>query len=322
MWVSSAPLRVSLAGGGTDLPTYARRFGGAVLGSATNMRVTVVGDAPDAGQEGVTTCFDPNAFTREALTRHWDETPLRLRSLADVPDGTGLGSSAAFTVALVGGLRGGSAEPAELAEEAARIEIEGLGRSVGRQDHYLAALGGFRLLRFGVDGAGRDTVEVEPVELAPGTMQRLDRELVLYATGGARDAGRMLAGQAQRTSDGDRETLGRLHQIKELTGVVAQALARGAAEALGPLLAAQWELKRGLGAQVSTPRIDRAYATALCAGATGGRLVGAGGAGYLLLHVPPPVATPVREALGALGATEQPFRFSRTGWRWSVGGVG
>ncbi|QIZ01983.2 hypothetical protein HEP87_37895 [Streptomyces sp. S1D4-11] len=176
MWVSSAPLRISLAGGGTDLPGYALRFGGTVLGAGTDLRVTVVGRRARRST-GIRVCLDScghaesaqelaNPFAREAMLRHWDGTPLDLFSTGDVPGATGMGSSAAFCVSLVAGLSTEPLDASSLARAASDIEIQGLGRPVGRQDHYLSALGGFRLLHFHRDG----TVEVEDVAvLKPGS---------------------------------------------------------------------------------------------------------------------------------------------------------
>ncbi|MER6331791.1 hypothetical protein ACF09H_14140 [Streptomyces sp. NPDC014983] len=319
MWVSSAPLRVSLAGGGTDLPGYAARFGGAVFGAGTDLRVTVVGRRARRAT-GIRVCLDScghaesaeelaNPFAREAMRRHWDGTPLDLFSSGDVPGATGMGSSAAFCVSLVAGL---SAEPLDarsLAWAASDIEIEGLGRPVGRQDHYLSALGGFRLLHFHRDGS----VEVEDVDVPAEHARGLGAELLLFHTGTSRDAGAVLSDQAGGTERGDRDTTRRLHEIKDLTAPLKEAVLQGRFGEVGRLLGRHWELKRGLGARVSLPRIDRAYDDALAAGATGGKLLGAGGGGFLLLHVPLAGQARVREVLAAHGMREQPFAFDTRG---------
>ncbi|MFJ8004012.1 GHMP family kinase ATP-binding protein [Streptomyces fagopyri] len=320
MWVSSAPLRISLAGGGTDLPGYARRFGGTVLGAGTDLRVTVMGRRARR-PAGIRVCLDScghaesaqelaNPFAREAMLRHWDGAPVDLFSTGDVPGATGMGSSAAFCVALIAGLS--AAKPLDacsLAAAAGDIEIHGLGRPVGRQDHYLSALGGFRLLHFHRDG----TVDVEDVVVPPETQRRLGEELLLFHTGTSRDAGEILGDQAGGTERGDRDTTHRLHEIKDLTAPLHDALTQGKSTEVGRLLGRHWELKRGLGPRVSLPRIDRAYEDALAAGATGGKLLGAGGGGFLLLHVLPDRQPVVRDVLTAHGMPEQPFAFDTRG---------
>ncbi len=321
MWISSAPLRISLAGGGTDVPSYAERFGGMVLGATIDLRVTVVG-RPARTHTHVRACLDTcsstaaggavaNPFAREALRRHWDGGPLELASFADVPGGSGLGSSSAFSVALLAGLEGGRLGPAAAAEAASAIEMQGLGRPVGRQDQYLSAFGGFRMLRFSREGG----VEVEEVPVDEGFVRQLDEELLLFFTGTTRDAGDVLGEQNARVGGSDRDAEGRLHEIKSLTPPALDALKNNDATALGEVLGRHWNLKRRLGSRVSLPAVDRAYADALEAGASGGKLLGAGGGGYLLLHARDAVRAQVRAAVTAHGFTEQPFRFDGRGVR-------
>ncbi|KUN00437.1 hypothetical protein AQI95_34635 [Streptomyces yokosukanensis] len=320
MWISSAPLRISLAGGGTDVPSYARRFGGRVLGATIDLRVTVVGRRATAHRH-IRACLDEcsttargdvtNPFAREALNRHWDGTALDLASFADVPGGSGLGSSSAFSVALVAGLEGGRLTAGEAAEAASSIEMHGLGRPVGRQDQYLSAYGGFRVLDFHRDGA----VTVEEVPVDAEFVHRLDEELLLFFTGRTRDAGEVLGEQNARVAHSDRDAERRLHEIKALTPLALDALKNSDAPALGQVLGAHWELKRQLGSKVSLPCVERAYADALDAGAGGGKLLGAGGGGYFLLHAPATAREQVRTAMAAHGFTEQPFRFDDRGAR-------
>ncbi|HEV3171109.1 MAG TPA: hypothetical protein VGZ32_12245 [Actinocrinis sp.] len=319
MWISSAPLRISLAGGGTDLPSYAHRFGGTVLGSAIDLRVTVVGHTGSA-YRGIRACLDDcahtdipdtqaNPFAREVLRAHWDGLPLRLASFGDVPGGSGLGSSSAFCVALVAGLSQQPLTAESLARAAGDIETRSLGRPVGRQDHYLAAYGGVRQLHFDRSGG----VEVEGVAVDPETLRKLDDELLLFFTGTVRDAGEVLAAQHERVMGGDRDAERRLHEIKELTTAARKALTDGDTVALGAVLGRHWELKRGLSAGVSLPLVDRAYGDALASGAVGGKLLGAGGGGFLLVHAPAYAVGDVRAAVTAHGFTERTFRMSAKG---------
>ncbi|MFD0055030.1 GHMP family kinase ATP-binding protein [Streptomyces sp. NPDC005047] len=320
MWISSAPLRISLAGGGTDVPGYARRFGGLVLGATTDLRVTVVG-RPAGTHRHIRACLDEcsstagagitNPFAREALSRHWDGSPLDLASFADVPGGSGLGSSSAFSVALVAGLEGGALTQDQAAEAASSIEMHGLGRPVGRQDQYLSAHGGFRTIDFHRDG----TVAVEEVPVDEEFVHRLDEELLLFFTGRTRDAGEVLGEQNARVAHSDRDAERRLHAIKALTPLALDALKNNDATALGQVLGAHWELKRHLGSRVSLPSVERAYADALDAGASGGKLLGAGGGGYFLVHSRAACRDEVRTAMATHGFTEQPFRFDTRGVR-------
>lgn len=328
MLISSAPLRISLAGGGTDLPSYARQHEGVVLGAAIDRRVAVMVSSSvttATTREGVRACLDTcargtdlptlrNPFARAAVERHWDGRPLEIVSMGDVPGGTGIGSSAAFCVAVVGALASDSVrDPVHLAEAAAQIEMGALGRPVGGQDHYLSALGGFRLMRFRRDG----TTSVEPVDVPTRTRERLDRELMLFFTGVTRDAASILSAQDSHSRAADAQVLQRLHGIKALTDDMLQALAAGDCAAVGALLHAHWELKRGLSPKVSLSRVDAFYTEARACGATGGKLLGAGGGGYVLLHVPEPAQPEVRALAADHSFLEEPFRFDLTGHRLS-----
>jgi D-glycero-alpha-D-manno-heptose-7-phosphate kinase len=319
VWVSSAPLRISLAGGGTDLPAYARRFGGAVIGVTVDLRTTVVG-WPRGGRSAIHACLDTcvdagdprelaNPFAREVLRAHWDGRPVTVASFAEAPAGTGLGSSAAYCVAMIAGLAGPGLPDVELAEAAAAIEIAALNRPVGKQDHYLCALGGFQFLRFGTGGS----VQVERITPHPDVVRRLDAELMLFSTGITRDAGTVLAAQESRVQARDAGTESRLHEIKELTSVVRDALGSGDVDQLGHALGRHWQIKKRLSSRVSLPAVDRAYEDAIEAGATGGKLLGAGGGGHLLLHAPERVQAGVRAVLAAHGLREQPFRLDHRG---------
>jgi D-glycero-alpha-D-manno-heptose-7-phosphate kinase len=320
--ISTAPLRLSLAGGGTDLPSYASRKGGIVVGAAIDLGVTVVRRARRAGP-GIRACLDgcsvyqdgrevDNPFARVALRRHWGGEPVELVSFGDIPSASGMGSSAAFCVALVGAFEGDCVDPVGIAERASAIETTGLGRPVGKQDHYLSALGGFQMLRFGRDGR----VEAQPIEVPPQRVRALDAELLLFFTGIRRDAAAVLALQDRRLNDGDADVGRRLDEIKELTGAMCDVLI-GGVSGMGALLARHWELKQGLSPAVSPPTVRAAYADACAAGATGGKLVGAGGGGHLLLHVPPDHQPEVRAVMERHAFIERDFTLGGPGIRVS-----
>jgi D-glycero-alpha-D-manno-heptose-7-phosphate kinase len=319
LWISSAPLRISLAGGGTDLPAYASRFGGAVLGVTTSLRTTVIGNL-GGGRTAIRACLDTcmdaqqphelsNPFAREAMRAYWDGRPMTLVSTSDVRGGTGVGSSAAFCVALIAGLTGARLTAAQLAEAAAAIEIDAMNRPVGKQDHYLSALGGFQFLRFGKGGG------VQSEQITPDTdvVRRLESELMLFSTGITRHASTVLEAQHSRLTAGDTDTEASLHEIKELTVLVRDALANGDTEQIGTALGLHWEAKKKLSTRVTLPEIDRAYEDAVAAGATGGKVLGAGGGGYLLMHVNDTARSDVREVFAKHDMPEQSFRLDDRG---------
>ena len=297
---------MSLVGGGTDLPSYASRFGGAVVGTSIDIRVVVSGDADRPRRNHYRVDLATNPFAREMLRRYGTGVPPAITSFCRVPAGTGLGSSAAFCVALIAGLSAVPLSGIELAEAAAAIEIDALRRPVGKQDHYLCALGGFHHLRFARDG----TVEVEPIVLRPAVAARLDAELLLFSTGVRRDAGQVLAGQ---NSGADPAIDRRLHQIKELSDEVADALRTGDTIRIGRAIGQHWQLKKQLSDRVSLPAVEQAYRDAIAAGATGGKILGAGGGGYLLMHAGEQAQADVRAVMAEHAMREQPFRFGRRG---------
>lgn len=318
MLISRAPLRISLAGGGTDLPAFAERYGGLVLGTTIDQYVTVVRRNRLAGT-GYRLCLDRcevvdaiedavNPFARAALRRFWDGRPLEVASFGDVPSGTGLGSSAAFAVALLGALHPdlGAWRLAELASE---LEIEDLARPVGRQDQYLSALGGLRVLSIQRGG----TVTSEVLAASPETIERLERELLLFYTGVRRDAAGVLAAQNERLSGAEEDVDALLRKIKSVAADVIDALRRGDTDTLGSGLDRHWRLKRRLSRAVTLGQVDVALDKARAAGATGGKLLGAGGGGYLLVHCPEPRQPAVRRAVNSVGFVERRFSFDFRG---------
>lgn len=320
--ITKAPLRISLAGGGTDLPGYADRFGGAVVGIAIDRYVGVTlfprpfGGGVDAFWEYHDRAADAgglrNAFGKAVLERHGAGRPVQVSTFSDVPSGTGAGGSAAFAVALLHALRhraGAEADPLALAEDAARIEMVDLGRPVGKQDHYLSALGGLRSLRIGRDRS----VAADGLTVGKLMRDHLDEGLLLFAVGVRRDAGSVLAQQNAGVRSGGPEVLRSMHAIRELVDPMIEAFAADRPDRVGPLLDAHWRAKSRLGSRVSNPRVDDLYRTALAHGADGGKLLGAGGGGFLLVSCPPGTQDAVRGAMAAAGAPELPFRFSPEG---------
>jgi D-glycero-alpha-D-manno-heptose-7-phosphate kinase len=312
---SRAPLRISLGGGGTDLPSYYREHGGFLVSGAIDkyvymlthtvfqqryrMKYSELEEVDEIGQIR-------HPILRETLLRHWRGSPLEIASVADVPAGTGMGSSGAYTVCLLKGLaraRRTSITAGALAEAACEIEIDVLGEPVGKQDPYVAAHGGICAYTFHSDGG----VDVEPLELDPAVLRRLRDHLLLFYTGEARSASKVLADQDERSKAGDKEMLENLHRTKELGRLSYELLRAGDLEAYAELMHEHWEHKRQRSPGMSGERIDRMYMLARRSGAIGGKLVGAGGGGFLLVYARRPEDT--RQALAAAGASELTFDF-------------
>jgi D-glycero-alpha-D-manno-heptose-7-phosphate kinase len=316
---SRAPLRISLGGGGTDLPSYYSEHGGFLLAGAIDKYIymlmhTVFQRQFKMKYSEMENVSDPSEIKhpilRETLVRHWRGNPLEIASVADVPSGTGMGSSGAFTVALLKGLaqaRRTSIAPGALAEAACEIEIDVLHEPCGKQDPYVAAHGGICAYTFERDGS----VLVEPLELTPETLRALNDNLLLFYTGDARDASAVLSDQDARTRTGDGEMLENLHRTKEMGHKSRDLLQSGDLFAYAELMHEHWLNKRKRSPGMASPRIDDLYTLARRSGVIGGKLVGAGGGGFLLLYARNPADT--RQAMAAAGATELTFDFEFSG---------
>ncbi|HXZ82171.1 MAG TPA: galactokinase [Acidimicrobiales bacterium] len=316
---SRAPLRLPMGGGGTDLPSYYREFGGFLVAGAIDKYVHMFVHAAfqkryrmkySESEEVDEISEIKHPILREALLRHWQGSPLEIASVADVPAGTGMGSSGSFTVCLIKALshaRRRSITPDALAEAACHIEIDVLREPVGKQDQYVAAHGGICAYTFRPD----DRVEVEPLELDPGTFRRLREHLLLFYTGDARPASKMLADQDTRSRRKDPDMLENLHRTKEIGYASRTMLEGGDLEGYAHLLDEHWKNKRKRSPGIANDRVDHLYETARGAGAVGGKLIGAGGGGFLLLYSAHPEET--RQALAAENAPELTFDFECSG---------
>lgn len=318
MIIAKTPLRISFAGGGTDLPAFYERHGGAVLSTSIDKFVHVIvrrrfeGDLRIAySKTEIVAGVDDveHELVREALRATGLPRGLDILTLADVPSqGTGLGSSSAVTVGLLlalYGYQGVYKSSFELAEEASQIEIVTLGKPIGRQDQYAVAVGGFNVIEFPKTGGAR----VEPVIMPPGTVARLHRTLMLFYTARQRAAADVLAGQQEAIEDGS--AVGNMLAMRDLVYELRDALGRGEAEAMGPILRRGWELKRTVVDGLSDSQINTWHERAMNAGATGGKLLGAGAGGFLLFVVPETRQAAVRAALSDL--REVPFHFAARG---------
>jgi D-glycero-alpha-D-manno-heptose-7-phosphate kinase len=316
---SRAPLRVSLGGGGTDLPSYYREHGGFLVAGAIDKYVYMLTHTEfqhrwrmkySETEEVDEIAQIRHPILRETLLRHWRGKPLEIASVADVPAGTGMGSSGTYTVCLIKGLahaRRTSITPGMLAEAACEIEIDVLGDPVGKQDQYVAAHGGICAYTFNSDG----TVEVEPLELDPAVLRRLREQMLLFYTGKARSASKILADQNTRSQAGDQVMLENLHRTKEIGLRSRDALQQGELEGYAELMHEHWQQKRERSPGMTGEHIDQLYTLARRSGVIGGKLVGAGGGGFLLLYASRPDDT--RQAMAAGGAQELSFDFEFTG---------
>ena len=308
MIISRTPYRISFVGGGTDLRSFYSREEGQVLSTtidkfvyvAVRRQIGIVQHKFRINWESVEQKDRvdeiEHPIVRVALQLLEIDVPLEISVFWDVPPGTGLGSSSSFAVGLLHALfalKGQHVTKSRLATMAAGIEIDQLGRTMGAQDHYAAAYGNYNVLTFHKEG----TVSVEPVFYRPETKRTLEQNLLLFYTAIQRNAADVLRVQADATDN----RFEALRQMKQLVDPVRDILSSGKdLNLIGRILHQGWELKRSLTALTSTPEIDGYYERALGAGAIGGKLLGAGGGGFLLLYVEPQNQAPVRQALNGL----------------------
>jgi D-glycero-alpha-D-manno-heptose-7-phosphate kinase len=317
--ISRTPLRMSLVGGGSDMPAFYRDGGGAVISTAISKYVFVMVNRKfDAGirvaysktEEVASVAEVEHGLVRAGLHIAGLQGGIEIATVADIPSrGTGLGSSSSFTVALMHALHaycGRHVSAATLAEQACHIEIDICGEPIGRQDQYAAAFGGFNLIEFRPD----DTVGVSPLICQPATLDRLRANLLLLYTGITRSASELLREQMQEfRADADKRTT--LRRMVELCYTLRDEVQANNLDAFGEVLHENWELKKSLTDKISNPVIDDWYATARRHGATGGKILGAGAGGFLLLAAPPELHPSICHALPTLRRI--PFGFERSG---------
>lgn len=321
MIITRTPMRISLGGGGTDLPSYASRYEGFLVSAAIDkyIYITVSPRRLDglirASYSQTELVRSPDEvkhpLIREALRLTGIDGGIEITSIADVPANSGLGTSGAFTVGLLRALHAFKREPVsreQLAEEASHIEMDILGEPIGKHDQYLAALGGITCLEIDRHGQVRATPAAIPLE----AMEDLERDTVLFYTGLTRRASDVLADQAQATTAGDQAVVANLHQIKAIGLEILTALEGNRLERFGELLDAHWQAKRGLSAKVTTSQIDAWYQIAKNNGALGGKIMGAGGGGFFMFYCNGSKES-LRAAMRQEGLIEMPFRFDLEG---------
>jgi D-glycero-alpha-D-manno-heptose-7-phosphate kinase len=320
MVITRSPLRITLGGGGTDLPSYYREHGGFLIAAAIDKYVYVTVMRP----------FTPGIFLKYSQLEHVElakdvvhpiireaiqmldfKTPqIEITTLADIPAGTGLGSSGSFTTGLLKALyahRKRLIHPAELAELACHIEIDRLGEPIGKQDQYIAAYGGLSSFSFNSD----NSVTAKPLSISMDTLFDLEDNLLLFFTGYSRSAGSILGDQKTRTERNDTQMLENLHFIKELGIRSKNALEAGNPAQFGELMHEHWEHKKRRSTGISNPKIDEWYELGMKNGAMGGKLVGAGGGGFLLFYARD--RNQLRHAMARAGLEEIRFRFDFEG---------
>jgi D-glycero-alpha-D-manno-heptose-7-phosphate kinase len=324
MVISRTPLRMSFAGGGTDMPAFfAEHGGGAVVSTAIDKFVRVIVSPRFEGDLRIgysrTEICDrvddvEHDLVREALRRTGLTSGLDVLTLADVPGGgTGMGSSSAVTVGLLNAFhahRGVHRSPEQLAREACEIEVDILGKPIGYQDQYASAVGRFNLIEFEPGGI----VRVSPIIAAPDTFAQLHRSLLLFYLGGTRSADTVLADQTAAIRNGS--NVEALKTMRSFAYKTRDLLGEGDVDGVGRLLHEGWTVKRTVANGISNDAIDTAYDEAREAGAIGGKLLGAGGSGFLLLYVPQCVQPAVRRAMARY--REVPFHFCSSGTQISM----
>jgi D-glycero-alpha-D-manno-heptose-7-phosphate kinase len=320
MIIARSPLRLSLGGGGTDLPSYYREHEGFLIAAAIDKYVyitihqTFITDLiiKYSSMERVPSVEDvQHPIVREALKLVGiHETNLEITSMADIPAGTGLGSSGSFTTALLKALhtlRKNIVHPSELAAQACEIEIGRLREPIGKQDQYIASYGGITCFRF----LCNDEVEAAPLQLNAETLHNLEDNMLLFFTGFTRSASDILKDQDSRSKQKDRDMLENLHFVKQIGLESKVALECGNLRRFADLLHVHWEHKKNRSKGMSSSAIDECYEFARANGALGGKLVGAGGGGFLLFYTEE--KTRLRRALSEAGLKEVRWRFDFQG---------
>lgn len=327
MLIARAPLRISFAGGGTDLKAYYQQHGGLVVSTTIDKYVYVVANVNGSDSAQITS---PNYQTffrqRRGQPIRWDgdlslpraflhhfgvDSGVSLFLASEVPPGTGLGSSSAVAVALatsLGTLCGLILSKADVAELASYVEIEKLGMPIGRQDQYAATFGGLNIIRLSADG-----IQVEPLKLPNSVERTLERRIMLFFTHRSRSAASILRDQQEASRQEGSNTVSSLHHLKAIARSTIEALQSGDLSQFGSLLDESWQAKKQLAKGITDRKIDEWYDLALASGARGGKIAGAGGGGFLMLYCDEPAQASVTTVLEAAGLRRMDFHFERGG---------
>jgi D-glycero-alpha-D-manno-heptose-7-phosphate kinase len=320
MIIARSPLRVTLGGGGTDLPSYYEKFGGFLIAAAIDKYVYIT--VHDTFVSDVIVKYSElervadaaklrHPIFREAFALlNMDGHGLELASMADIPAGTGLGSSGSFTTALLKALHAHKknlVHPAELAAQACEVELDRLKEPIGKQDQYIAAYGGVTCFKFLENGK----VEAWPLKLSRETRDELEDNLLLFFTGYSRSASVILKEQDQKSKLDDKSMIENLHFVKDLGLQSQRALEGGNLAEFARLMDVHWQRKKQRSGGMSNPKINEWYDLAMASGALGGKLIGAGGGGFLMFYAGD--KTRLRQAMTKAGLAEVRFRFDFEG---------
>ena len=293
MIITRAPFRVSFCGGGSDIPSFYEKYGGCVL-STTIRKYVYLTINKAFNKDTITLKYsqtevvtDPDKIQHRIfrqVLKDFGTKGIEITSMADVPAGTGLGSSSTFTVALLKLMYTYNEKYAstyKIAKEACDVEINQLGNPIGKQDQFAAAFGGLRYYEFQPDGF----VKTEPIIMRSSSFRKLEDSILMFYTGELHDANKIL-GEQSRNLATENSKINATKTLCEMTRELKQAFERNDVDALGDTLARSWEIKKSLASGISSPLIDNAYERGIKAGASGGKLLGAGGGGFLLFYVP------------------------------------
>jgi D-glycero-alpha-D-manno-heptose-7-phosphate kinase len=327
MLIARAPVRVSFAGGGTDLPAYYREYGGLVVSTSIDKHFYVFANLNGVDSVQITssdyrTYFRQRrgqplawegdlALPRAFLHEFGIDSGIGLFLASEIPPGTGLGSSSTVSVALakaLSALSGLKLSNGQLAELASHVEIDKLGMPIGRQDQYAAAFGGLNAIHF-----ERDKVWVEPIDCAPEIERTFERRIMLFFTRASRPASSILKDQQAATEQRSSAVVSSLHEIKAMARATLESLRAGDLNSYGELLHESWQAKKRLARGISNPKIDEWYEIARGKGALGGKIAGAGGGGFLMLYCEEPYQDAVTSALEMKGLLRMDFHFERSG---------
>jgi len=320
MIITRSPLRISLGGGGTDLPSYYQKYGGFLIAAAIDKYVYINVHRRFVDgfllkyshlEEAATIEEIKHPIIREALRLVGvQERNLEITSMADIPAGTGLGSSGSFTTALLKALhalRKNLVHPSELAEQACHIELEKLGEPIGKQDQYIAAYGGITCFHFLPDGQ----VQASPLKISEETLLDLEDNLLLFFTGYSRSASKILQEQDTKSQRSEKAMVENLQFVKDLGQQSQRALESDDLHEFARLMDLHWQRKKERSAAMSNQHINDWYAAAMANGALGGKIIGAGGGGFLMFYAADKAR--LRHAMRERGLTEVRFRFEFEG---------
>ena len=321
MIISRTPFRISFAGGGSDLPSFYHRTTGAVLSTSID-KYMYIAIHPFFDQKKIqlkysktelVDCIDDihHPIFREVL-KMYQLSGVDLNSIADIPSGTGLGSSSAFTVGLLNAVRaylGKATSGEKLGQLACDVEIHKVGSPIGKQDQYAAAFGGFNYMEF----LQNDLVIVNPLKIKRWIIDELEASMVLYFTGASRSSAAIIDQQRKNTSSGNQKAIDAMHRIKQSAIDMKLALLKGDMQAFAKILGQGWEDKKKMAEAISNPMIQEVFDVAIPAGALAGKVSGAGGGGFIMLMVEPTRKKEVINALKELDGFVMPFQFTEGG---------